>query len=414
MITQLPSGADLDILVDAYIEEWLINARSTQMLDFAAVEDAVFDLYAAFGKPCPKIIFCQSPLELYLTAQVLMLNDGQINGSNRFQSRRNDLEVNCDAVLIANLERTVTTRAKLHGSPGKTLRSATPDLWIRGYYHLGMPPYIADAEIRGPIEVLHKVVSKFSRNLNTHVDKYRVGLSRALPPLMSPLITGAWEDTHLRESVFFMEFGLWASDWLLCTDLLRRLTNRSLAPDDIKSMLDAHIKASRAAHLYAAFDNVCLVSMRPTSIAHDDRGYLHCENGPALTYGDGFGVYSWHGVTVPARYIAAPESITIRDINQQNNVTLRRIMLELYGSERYIEDSFRHPMQEDEYGSLFRRLVEGAEDLVMVRVINSTPNPDGTVSEYWLRVPPHVRTAKEAVAWTFRLAPHQYNPIKQT
>ena len=89
-------------------------------------------------------------------------------------------------------------------------------------------------------------------------------------------------------------------------------------------------------------------------------------------------------------------------------------MLEFYGSERYIEDSFRQPMHEDEYGSLYRRLVEGSEDLVMVRVINSTPEPDGTRSEYWLRVPPHVRTAKEAVAWTFRLAPHQYAPTEES
>lgn len=414
MKTDLPSGADLDTLVDAYVQEWLTNARSTQMLDFSAVEDAVFDLYSAFGKPCPRIIICQSPLELYLTAQVLMLKDNESDGLSCFQSEKNGIGINCDSALIANLERIVTTRAKLYGSPGATLRSATPDLWIRGYYVVGMPPYIADTEIRGPIEVLQKVVARFWRQLNSQVERYRYGLMRALPPLLSPSLTGAWQNTHPSESIYFMEFGLWVSDWLLCTDLLRRLTKRSQEQDEIKVMLDAHIKASRAAHVYAAFDNVCLVSMRPTSITLDAQGHLHCENGPALTYGDGFGVHSWHGVTVPARFVKAPESITVREINQQRDVTLRRIMLELYGSERYIEDSFRHPMQEDEYGSLFRRLVDGTEDLVMVRVINSTPEQDGSRSEYWLRVPPHVRTAKEAVAWTFRLAPHDYNPIRET
>ncbi|MDZ4834713.1 MAG: hypothetical protein SGJ27_13125 [Candidatus Melainabacteria bacterium] len=411
MITAIPSGPDLDTLVDAYTQEWLTRAQSTQMLDFAAVEDAVFELYTAFGKPCPKIVYCQSPLELYLTAQVLMLND---EGLNRFHATKSSLDRNCDAALIANLERIVTSRSKQNGGPGNTLRTATPDLWIRGYYVVGMPPYIVDTEIRGPIEVLHKVVAKFGRQLNNHVRNYRYGLARALPPTMSLSLKGAWEETHESESIFFMEFGLWASDYLLCTDLLRRLTNRGHESDEIKSMLDAHIKAARAAHLYAAFDNVCLVSMRPTSIALDDQGHLHCADGPALTFGDGFGVYSWHGVTIPASFVKAPELITVREINQQNNVTLRRIMLEIYGSERYIEDSFRHPMHEDEYGSLFRRRVDGSEDLVMVRVINSTPEPDGTSGEYWLRVPPHVLTAKEAVAWTFRLAPHEYNPIKET
>ena len=232
------------------------------MLDFSAVEDAVFDLYAAFGKPCPKIIFCQSPLELYLTAQVLMLNDDESSGVNRFKATKASLDTNCDTTLIANLERIITSRSKLHGHPGNTLRSATPDLWVRGYYVVGMPPYIVDSEIRGPIEVLHNVVRKFGRQLNTHVDKYRLGLARALPPMMSLNIVGPWNDTHLSESIEFMEFGLWASDFLLCTDLLRRLTNRSQESDEIKTMLDAHIKAAKAAHLYAAFDNVCLVSMR--------------------------------------------------------------------------------------------------------------------------------------------------------
>ena len=33
--------------------------------------------------------------------------------------------------------------------------------------------------------------------------------------------------------------------------------------------------------------------------------------------------------------------------------------------------------------------------------MNSTPEPDGTRRTYFLRVPPQMRTAREAVAWTF-------------
>lgn len=35
------------------------------------------------------------------------------------------------------------------------------------------------------------------------------------------------------------------------------------------------------------------------------------------------------------------------------------------------------------------------------RIVNATADPDGSYRHYFLHVPPHVRTAREAVAWTF-------------
>ena len=37
----------------------------------------------------------------------------------------------------------------------------------------------------------------------------------------------------------------------------------------------------------------------------------------------------------------------------------------------------------------------------VVEVVNATPEPDGSYRHYFLQVPPGVRTAREAVAWTF-------------
>ena len=57
-----------------------------------------------------------------------------------------------------------------------------------------------------------------------------------------------------------------------------------------------------------------------------------------------------------------------------------------------------------------RREMNDDEPLVMVRVINSTPEPDGTNKRYMLRVPPTIKTAREAVAWTFGMSPETYAP----
>jgi hypothetical protein len=45
-----------------------------------------------------------------------------------------------------------------------------------------------------------------------------------------------------------------------------------------------------------------------------------------------------------------------------------------------------------------------------VKVVNSTPEPDGSRKEYLRQVPWHCNTAREAVAWTFGLAAKEYRP----
>ncbi|MFD4433505.1 DUF6745 domain-containing protein [Nocardia sp. NPDC058497] len=56
----------------------------------------------------------------------------------------------------------------------------------------------------------------------------------------------------------------------------------------------------------------------------------------------------------------------------------------------------------------------GDENVVIVEVVNSTLEPDGSNRTYWLRVPPTTRTAREGVAWTFGLAAEAYEPVQQT
>jgi hypothetical protein len=36
------------------------------------------------------------------------------------------------------------------------------------------------------------------------------------------------------------------------------------------------------------------------------------------------------------------------------------------------------------------------------------------VAVYWLRVPPQMQTAREAVAWTFDKSPDEYEPAFET
>lgn len=132
-------------------------------------------------------------------------------------------------------------------------------------------------------------------------------------------------------------------------------------------------------------------------------------------------LYFWHGVMVPAFVVTKPEWITLKHISDENNAEVRRVLIERYGLSRYLMDSGAKQISEDEFGELYRTEIENDEPLVMVKVMNSTPEPDGTRKPYFLRVHPELRlllkdglgdgqslTPLNAIASTFGLTGAEY------
>lgn len=149
-------------------------------------------------------------------------------------------------------------------------------------------------------------------------------------------------------------------------------------------------------------------------LQRDEQGRLHSGEGQAVGYSDGWGVWAWHGVRVPAKVIEAPETLGAAAIQAEPNVEIRRVMIERYGQERYLRESGAQQIHQDDWGTLWRVDIPGDEPLVMVEVVNSTPEPDGSFRNYMLRVPLQMRRAKQAVAWTFGLTEAGYGPAVQT
>jgi hypothetical protein len=108
------------------------------------------------------------------------------------------------------------------------------------------------------------------------------------------------------------------------------------------------------------------------------------------------------------------ELFSLKDIDGTENIEARRLMIELYGLGRYLKDKRARLLQKDQYGELYFMSQSGDEEIVVVKVINSTPEPDGTYREYFLRVPVSVRTAREGVAWSFGMEEYEYAPKLET
>lgn len=154
----------------------------------------------------------------------------------------------------------------------------------------------------------------------------------------------------------------------------------------------------------------------PRPVLRVEAGVLHAADGPAVGWPGGEGLWFWQGIRVPRRAIEAPETLRARDVHEARNLEVRRVLLERMGYDRYLREQQARLVAEDEFGRLWRCAAGPGEfePLVVVEVLNSTPERDGSRRRYFLRVPPRTRTPHEAVAWSFGLTAAQYRPQVET
>lgn len=161
-------------------------------------------------------------------------------------------------------------------------------------------------------------------------------------------------------------------------------------------------------------DKEIVVATQP-ALHYDADRRLHREDGAAFEWLPDLQDYYWHGVRVSEQIVMQPDTLRPEQINEEANAEIRRVMLERYGADRYLLDSGASVIHQDtdQFGrlrALYRRTFTDDEPLVMVRVTNSTPEPTGEFREYFLRVPPTMRTCQEAISWTWDMAADEYAP----
>ena len=180
-------------------------------------------------------------------------------------------------------------------------------------------------------------------------------------------------------------------------------------------VIDAY-EAGAFAH---ALLNQEIVVLAAPSVFTDGRR-LHRADGAALAWSR-TKLYAWKGVLVPKEIIVQPRMITPEMISAVPDQRLQRTLVDIYahthGHQRCMQDLGGIMMHEDHTGRLWllnparRTLPPEPGDLKLVEVMNGTAEPDGTHKTYWLNVPPEMRTAQEAVAWTYGLTTGDYDGL---
>ena len=146
-------------------------------------------------------------------------------------------------------------------------------------------------------------------------------------------------------------------------------------------------------------DDVCVIIDRPELIKFDEQNTLHCEDGPAIRFRDGYTVYAWHGTLIPREWLETPKSeldvslaLTWEDIEQ------RRCFSEIIGWHNVLDQLDAKVIDEDgdpEIGTLLEVDLPDIGKERFLRVLC------GTGRTFALPVPPEMTTALQAQSWTW-------------
>ena len=190
---------------------------------------------------------------------------------------------------------------------------------------------------------------------------------------------------------------------------------------------------AKSANWALPHEKICWISDRPEIVRQDAQNRIHCTDGPAIKYRDGWSIWAVNGARVPELVIMRPSEITVAMIEAEPNAEVRRVMIDRFGGGKdagggpgaYAKASGAVILDHQEgVGTLLRKEVPGDEPIVTVEVVNSTPEPDGSWKRYHLRVDPQIRpmfpdgtfgepqkpTALNAVASTFGKTGEEYRP----
>lgn len=202
-------------------------------------------------------------------------------------------------------------------------------------------------------------------------------------------------------------FGQHDAGWVSAYDYLRFIGIKGT------EALEGIVTLSKSCGWWWPYKDLCILTERPILLKRDNRGRLHNDSNMAIRYADDWGFYAWNGVLVD-EYAIMEREITLEMIERETNIEVRRVLIERFGLDEYLKSGKVIKIHQDQYGTLWRMNLDRDEPIVVVQVTNSTPEPDGEYKVYFLRVPPNIMRARQAIAWTFGLSEEDYVPVVQT
>lgn len=140
-------------------------------------------------------------------------------------------------------------------------------------------------------------------------------------------------------------------------------------------------------------DLFAIVCEFPQKLDKIEQG-LHCDNGPAIEYKDGWKIWSIDGVVVDEKTVLRPHELTLQDINNESNEEVRRIKIERFGWEKYLKEA--GTLIEERFNERDLQIEKLYQVGQIKRMILTDPS---TGRKYSQGVPNDIKTCEEGQNW---------------
>ncbi|WP_415651121.1 DUF6745 domain-containing protein [Rhodococcus opacus] len=376
------------LVVEAVRDAWLTHGLCAHPSDRTTAESAVAQLYRQSKSREPEFVWVPSPsagsslIAAEGLAMPMSLEGNGIHGATAGI-----------ATMLSESRKRMDARIKRRISDWPNERRAVETARVK-------PP--ADAARVGisPDRIIRATVWD-----SLHTTLFD-GVAAAIRTLLPPAVLGVtWYGQQEAHRVAYY-------------DTYRRLGLAKFHSHD-GALLDANIALTCATGWWWAFDGVCVMAERPTTLhsepipgrVHNEHR-LHHSGSPALEFQDGDAVFVLHGTIVPDWVVHDP---TAERIARERNVEIRRCAIERIGWDTYIDTAdlalVDHADDPGNAGCTLRLYATpdgwGRTGRILL-AINGSPERDGRRRQYGLHVPTWISSALDAAGWTYGLGGADY------
>ncbi len=355
--------------IPVYRDKWRSIALATGPIDRSQAAETITLAYRAmayaplrYGKQAPEIIFCDRP---YQAANII---------ASHADKPRSHLRSQLESKLRSELEKQLLTclRGQLENQLKRQLQNQLENelytqlqsqLWSPLREHLAM-------EIAGKLPI--DLSGQRARYLHyTHLNKQ---LDNCIQP------------------------ELWAGGGSLL-DFCISVLNCTHSYGNIWTIFQSLVKTCSWIFPY---DKVCVVCSKPIVLSTDSNHRLHAEAAPAVQFADGFAIYAYHGVILPEWYGRLQlHEWQSKWLLKEHNAEVRRALIQGIGCDRICQELAATELDTWQEYTLLKMDFEDdfdAEGMPLpVFLLKMTCPSTGFV--HALRVPPNVRSAREAICW---------------
>ncbi|MEM8677382.1 MAG: DUF6745 domain-containing protein [Cyanobacteria bacterium P01_G01_bin.67] len=144
------------------------------------------------------------------------------------------------------------------------------------------------------------------------------------------------------------------------------------------------------------FDRTCLVCDRPNQILFNEQYQLHGEGEAAIAYKDGYSVYAYNGVILPEKYGRLhPHQWQASWLLTEPNAELRKVLIQGIGYGRICQEL--QATEIDSWREYTLLKIDNNIDVEPIHLLKMVCPSTNHI--HATRIPPHIRSAKEAITW---------------